>query len=76
MGAYPMSHAEIIRVEYEALMKFSKGDRKLAIRIIRELGPVLREYFEKHHPRQVTCDELCEYLGEITKDWSAISTAK
>ena len=63
-----MSEAEIIRVEYEALMRFSQGNRQMALRLIGDFGAAMREYFVERHPERVTAEELCSYLAEIAQD--------
>lgn len=64
-----MSESEIMRIQREALMKFSKGDRRLVIRIIQEFGHLMREHFRSRSGKTVTSDELCAVLSEATKDW-------
>jgi hypothetical protein len=65
-----MSEADIIKLEYEALMKFCKGDRKMIFKIIQEHGPAMRQYFDGRNPEAVTCEELCALLESITNNSS------
>jgi hypothetical protein len=62
-----MSEHEIMRVQREALMKFSGGDRKMIIQIIQQYGHVLREHFDSKSGQQVSIDDLCKVLAECTK---------
>ncbi len=71
-----MSPSEIIEVEYEAIKKFSQGDRKLALKVIQELGGFMREYFQKQSPRKVTSDELCNVLDVVTIPWKNCSQSE
>lgn len=65
-----MDKEEIIRVEYEAIRKFSKGDKQLAYRVVYELSPMMRDYINACAPRTVTADELCEALHNATRSWT------
>lgn len=64
-----MSEEEIIRIQYEAIKKFSRGDRQLVLRIINELAAHIREYLVSRQPEKVSCDELCSVLENATRDW-------
>lgn len=64
-----MDPTEIIEVEYEAIKRFSQGDRKVALKVIQELGAFMRDYFRKRSPNKVTPDELCEALEGVTISW-------
>lgn len=64
-----MSESDIIRVQYEALKKFSKGDRELVLKVINEFAPAMREYFKDKQPHQVSPDELCTLIESKTQHW-------
>ena len=64
-----MSETEIIKMEYEAIKKFCRGDKKLALRITAELGRRMRTYIQVRLPEKVTVDELCTVLESATCDW-------
>ena len=64
-----MSEEEIIRVQYEAIKKFSCGNKKLAYKVISELAPYMREYILSRKPEKVTCDELCSVIESATQNW-------
>ncbi len=66
-----MNPAEIIEVEYEAIKRFSQGDRKLALKVIQELGAFMRDYFRQRSPRKVTPDELCAAIEVVTVTWKS-----
>ena len=53
-----MSESEIIKTECEAIRKFCRGDRQLALQIIQEFGSDMRRYFQKQYPKKVTSEEL------------------
>lgn len=64
-----MKKEEIIRVQYEAIKKFSQGDKRLAYRVVFELSPLLRDYIDSCNPRAVTVDELCDVIEKAACDW-------
>ncbi len=67
-----MSETEIIQVEYEAIKKFCRGDKHLALRITSELGEVMRTYIRIRKPQRVSPDELCSVLENATKTWQLV----
>jgi hypothetical protein len=64
-----MSESDIIRVQYEALKKFCKGDRHLVMKVINEFAPAMREYFKDKQSTQVSPDELCSLIESKTQHW-------
>lgn len=64
-----MSEEEIIKLQYEAIKRFSAGNKQVAYRVIAELAPVLREYIMSRRPQAVSLDELCGVIEQATKDW-------
>ena len=65
-----MSETEIIQVEYEAIKKFCRGDKKLALRITSELGHHMRTYIQVRLPEKVTAEELYIVLQSATLGWN------
>ncbi len=61
-----MTKEEIIRTEYEAIKKFSNGNKELAYRVVYELSPLMRNYIEACEPRPVSVDELCSVIHKAT----------
>ena len=65
-----MSEAEIIRIEYEAIKKFCRGDKGLALKITSELGLKMRDYIDVRNPSAVTVEELCGVLETALTNWN------
>ena len=59
-----MSEAEVMRIQYEAIKKYCRGDKALALKISSELGSQMREYFGGKSKASVSVDELCSVITE------------
>ena len=66
-----MSESEIIQIEYQAIKKFCRGDKKLAFMITSELGLIMRKYIQVRHPEKITVDELCSVIETATAGWTS-----
>ena len=64
-----MTDSEVITVQREAILKYCKGDRKLALRIIYELGLELRELIEARRHARISADEIYQRIKISADSW-------
>ena len=64
-----MTDSEVIRIQREAIAKYCGSNRKLALKIIQELGLEMREWVEARGAEPVSSDELYELIKSSAGCW-------
>ena len=67
-----MSEEEILKVQYEAIKEFCRGDRRLVLRVILELGEKLRKHITARRSNGLTTRELVAILERETQGWQGL----
>lgn len=57
-----MTDEQAILVQREAIARYCRGDRKLALKIIDELGKEMRNWVEARRQEKVTADDLYKVI--------------
>ena len=65
----PMTESEVMRIQYEAIKKYCRGNKELALRISGELGSHMREYFGEKTKTSAAVEELCDVIGSAASGW-------
>ena len=64
-----MTDAEVIRIQREAIAKYCKNDRQLALKVIKELGFEMRQWVEARRTKEVLAEDLCEVIRSSAECW-------
>ncbi len=65
-----MTESEVMRIQYEAIKKYCKGNKELALRISSELGSQMREYFGEKTKETASVEDLCTVIESTATRWS------
>ena len=57
-----MTDSEVIRIQREAISKYCHGDRKLALKIIDDLGREMRDWVEARRKEKVSAEDLYKVI--------------
>jgi hypothetical protein len=57
-----MTDEDIILIQREAILKFCRGDRDLALRVIHEQGGEIREWLEARRGHKISAEELADVI--------------
>ena len=64
-----MSESEVMRFQYEAIKKYCRGNKALALKISSELGAEMRGYFAGRTRETASVEELCRIIDSAASQW-------